>query len=326
MKPQRYEASPGRLRLNGMAERRGSRAAFSGLGAFLFGTPFVGAGTFIILVGTKTVSVNPRTVHAPYWILTAIGTMFALAGLLIWGTGWKSWRAQVRSQQLFKSRSTHPAFADYPWNPRGFESERWKRSVTAVGVALLLTLFLSGFNYWAFADHGPWPVKIIVGLFDLLGIAAWWRALLLMGRALKFGGSQIAFTSFPYHIGKPVVVHWLPASGIAKPRSGTFTLRCVEEFYETTGTGENRSQTLVHEQRWKGTWFLEQPDAIRPGTKIDLQYEPPEDLPETQLSAARPIFWEFEVKLDLPGLDFVETYLVPIYASTESVAPTPLPN
>jgi hypothetical protein len=31
------------------------------------------------------------------------------------------------------------------------------------------------------------------------------------------------------------------------------------------------------------------------------------------LSAEKPVFWEFEVKLDLPGLDFQETYLVPIY-------------
>jgi hypothetical protein len=35
----------------------------------------------------------------------------------------------------------------------------------------------------------------------------------------------------------------------------------------------------------------------------------------TRLSADKPLFWELEVKLKLPGLDFSETYLVPIYGS-----------
>ena len=323
MKPQRYESSPGRVRLSGMMERRGSRTPFSGLAALLFGTPFFGAGIFIILVGTKVISVDARTVHVPFWILTAIGMVFAFAGLMIWGMGWTSWRARIRSQQLLKNRSANPALADYPWNPRGFEAERWKRAVTATSAAFLLTLFLAGFNYWAFVDHGPLPLKLIVGLFDLFGVMAWCRAVMLVGRGLKFGGSQISFTSFPYYLGKPIVVHWVPATGITKLRKGTFTLRCVEEFYETTGTGKDGTQTLVHEQRWKGTWFLEQPEAVRPGSKIDFQFDPPEDIPETQLQAARPIFWEFEVILDLPGLDFVEKYLVPIYAAKEFMAGNP---
>jgi hypothetical protein len=35
----------------------------------------------------------------------------------------------------------------------------------------------------------------------------------------------------------------------------------------------------------------------------------------TRLSADRPLFWELEVKLGLPGVAFNETYLVPIYGS-----------
>jgi hypothetical protein len=31
--------------------------------------------------------------------------------------------------------------------------------------------------------------------------------------------------------------------------------------------------------------------------------------------------WEFEVKLDLPGLDFEEIYLVPIYAGESPIQP-----
>jgi hypothetical protein len=52
---------------------------------------------------------------------------------------------------------------------------------------------------------------------------------------------------------------------------------------------------------------------------------PPSDAQPTHLSTAKPTFWELEVKLDLPGLDFNETYLVPVYAPAQiASAPTPV--
>jgi hypothetical protein len=51
---------------------------------------------------------------------------------------------------------------------------------------------------------------------------------------------------------------------------------------------------------------------------LELRFEPPADGMSTQLSADKPVFWEFEVELDLPGLDFKETYLVPVYGRKES--------
>jgi hypothetical protein len=34
----------------------------------------------------------------------------------------------------------------------------------------------------------------------------------------------------------------------------------------------------------------------------------------TNLSAERPVFWELQIVLSMPGLDFTERYLVPVYA------------
>lgn len=44
-----------------------------------------------------------------------------------------------------------------------------------------------------------------------------------------------------------------------------------------------------------------------------LRCKPPTGLPSTELSADHPVFWELEVALDLPGFDFEERYLVPVY-------------
>ncbi|OGV75370.1 MAG: hypothetical protein A3K19_08910 [Lentisphaerae bacterium RIFOXYB12_FULL_65_16] len=305
----------GRRRLSGRTTRRGVQTGFSTRGTVLFGVPFVGAGAGIILVGTRVIPVDPSSVHAPYWVLTMVGLVFGFGGLWAWGMAWKQYASRRRQQEAMRRHTGVSAFADYAWDPHGFEAARWQTAGHAVGGAVILTLFLSVFNYWAFGAGGPWPVKALVVLFDLIAVAAWWEAGLRLGRALKFGGSRIVFDRFPYPQSEPIVIRWVPADGIDQARNGAFTLRCVEEWFESSGSGEDRSTTMVHEEIWRETWRFDRAATFRPMRDVALRFEPPDDLPPTRLSVDRPTFWELEVKLDLPGLDFVETYLVPVYAA-----------
>jgi hypothetical protein len=139
-----------------------------------------------------------------------------------------------------------------------------------------------------------------------------------LGRAAKFGGSRIEFAQFPYRLGKPVVLRWFPGQGIVQARKGRFALRCVEQWYERHGQGKDRSTRLVQEVTWSGTWHLDEPTSFTRGEMIEFRFEPPVGVTPTQLSAAQAVFWEFVVTLDLPGLDFEEAYLVPVYAAIPS--------
>jgi len=311
---ERYESSSGRQRLSGRTEQRGSKTGFPTWGAFAFGGVFVLAGTLILLVGTKGIPVDPKGVHAPYWVLTVFGAVFATAGMLASGMAWRQYTANRRRKEMSQRYTGEAALADYDWDPRGFAVNRWLRPAKALGGAAFLTLFLSIFNYWGFWTQSPWLVKAIVILFDLILLAVWWQACLLLGRAMKFGGSRIEFAEFPYRPAKPIVLRWQPATGIVQARKGTFTLRCVEEWFETHGSGKNRSSRMVHEQIWSGTWLLDREHIFQRGEDIELRFEPGADVLPTNLHADRPVSWELEVKLDLPGLDFEETYLVPVYA------------
>ena len=87
----------------------------------------------------------------------------------------------------------------------------------------------------------------------------------------------------------------------------------MKEFYETTGTGEDRTRNVVHEEQWNGTWSFGKPENFPQGKSIELKFEPAINLPATCLSGPGTMFWEFEVNLSLPGPDFKETYLVPVY-------------
>ena len=313
MQPDRYELSTaGRHRLSGSAQRRGSKLGLPTAGGFLFGSVFVAVGTGIILVGTKVLQVNPRSVHAPYWVLTVAGASFALGGLMVWGMAWKQFAANRSRLEAARNHPGEPALADYPWHPDGFAVSEWSGAAKVVAMAVGLSVFLSMFNWWGFGTNGPLMIKGIVTLFDIIAVLVWAQAVQQMLRALKFGHSRIAFTHFPYRLTQPIIVRWLPARGINRVNNGTFTLRCVQEWMEG-GSGRNQSAIVVHEEIWSAKWIIEQARNFPLNEEMDLRYELPADAQPTQLSADKPLFWELEVKLDLPGPDFHETYLVPVY-------------
>jgi hypothetical protein len=311
----RYEENKSRRRRSGALQPRGAQTGLPLWGMFLFGLPFLGAGTAITLIGLKVIAVNPASVNAPYWVLTVAGLSFFMGGVLLWSMGWRQFQSQRRGAEARQQHPGEPALADNDWNPRGCQGSRWPKVFKAVTAAIFLTVFLSLFNWWAFLANGPWMVKAMVVLFDLFLVAVWGQAVLALGRALKFGGSRIEFTRFPYRVSEPVVLRWQAAAGIHEPRKGAFTLRCVEEWYEASGSGRNRSRHLVHEEVWSGAWQVEQAPEVVAGKTLELRFSPPADAPGTALSATKPVFWELEVKLDLPGFDFVETYLVPVYGA-----------
>jgi hypothetical protein len=312
----KYTESTAKCRLSGIVERRGLQSGLStpgAFGVFLLGLPLAGIGVWITLVGLKFFPVNPSSGHAPYFVLTAAGVVFAGAGLLLWSTAWRQFRAKRRRAQAIAHHVNEPALQDYNWDPREFRSHCWTRSAQLIAFAGFLALFLSMFNWWAWIAKGPLMVKAIVSLFDLILVFVCWQALLTLSRAVRFGNSRIEFAHFPYRTNESIVVHWLTPPAIRRTNKGTFTIRCVKEWTETTGSGKNRSTVIVHEEQWNGAWSLDAPEDFPPGKNIDFEFQPAPNLPATCLSGPETFFWEFEVNLNLPGPDFRETYLVPVY-------------
>ena len=308
-----YTQSTEQRRLSGMVEKRGSQTGLSTVGTVLFGLPFTGVGVFVALIGAKIVPANPSSVHAPYFVLIAFGLVFGCAGLMLWGMAWKQFKSNRRRALAIERHATEPALEDYDWDPHGFRSHCWARTAKSIAFAGFFALFLSMFNWWAWFNKGPFMVKGIVSLFDLILVCVCGYAVLTLSRAIKFGNSQIEYVRFPYRVNEAITVRWLTPPHISRANKGSFTLRCVKEWMETTGTGRDRSRNVVYEEQWSGTWSLEQPEDFPPGKNIDLEFQPPAGLPATSLSGSETYFWEFEVNLSLPGPDFKETYLVPVY-------------
>lgn len=69
---------------------------------------------------------------------------------------------------------------------------------------------------------------------------------------------------------------------------------------------------------------MDQPRKLPVKEGVELAYDLlPGALP-TRLRADRPVFWELEVNLDVPGLDFRQSYLVPIYNSKATTGIKPI--
>jgi hypothetical protein len=268
----------------------------------------------IVLVGQRIIPVDPSSVHAPWWVLTVAGLCFAGGGLAVWAMASTQWRADRHHREAMRRYAGSAAMADHAWDPRGEKSREWERARSAVLGATFMTVFLSVFHWWAWVANGPTLVKVVVTIFDLVLVLVWWRVVLAVGRAFKFGSSRVSFDHFPYRVSEPVAIRWLPPRGMGQVTKGEFTLRCVEEFYEERGSGDNRSKSLVHEVICSETQSFDHSETFAPGRPVDVRFTLTDSARPTALLAERPVFWEFEVKLGMPGFDFEERYLIPIYA------------
>ena len=188
----------------------------------------------------------------------------------MWDLARRQFSRGKQSRQAARLSPHERAFTDYPWNPRGFESQRWTKAIKKLFGALFITLFLSAFNFWAFQKDAPGLLQAIIGLFDAFALFFWYVAVMAIGRAMKFGNSRIAFTSFPYRLDEPVVIHWQPPSGINLARAGCFTLRCLQEWSETRGGGKEQSRELMQEVIWSGTWHIQEPTEFPTRLKVGL--------------------------------------------------------
>ena len=231
---------------------------------------------------------NPTSVHALYFVPRCLRPGVWFRRVDGPEMAWRQLQANRHRALAQERHINEPALEDHDWDSRGFRSHCWTKTVKAIAGAGFLALFLSMFNWWAWFASGPWMVKIIVSLFDLWLAFACWQVVMTFSRAVRFGDSRIEFAHFPYRANESIVVRWLTPPGVTRANKGNFTLRCVREFYETTGTGSNRTRRIVHEEQWDYAWSLEQPENFPPGKNIELEFQPPAGLPATYRAGRKP--------------------------------------
>ncbi|MFH1497663.1 MAG: hypothetical protein ABII82_07530 [Verrucomicrobiota bacterium] len=273
------------------------------------------AGAWITLAGLKVIEIDPRKLHVPFWVFTLVGIVFLLPGLLFCFWSFKAWLAERRRLQNLGANAHSPALRDHAWNTREWRTDRWAAAKRAGFAALFMTAFMTVVVHIVFFERGiPVVVKVGSSLFILAAVWCWFLFVRELLRGWKYGSSAVGYDRFPLPLGNTVNLRWLAPSNLLVIESGQVALRCVREWTETVGTGKHRTIKLRHESLWECVRAVEPGTMLRPTDDIELSFNVPPDQPGTCLSdPEKTRFWEVEIKLAVPGLDFNETYLVPIY-------------
>lgn len=275
-----------------------------GRGALVVGIPFILAGVTFAVLGFGGYELEGA--HAPGWVIGALGAAFALAGAMVFLHGMRGMRRRARRRAAVAA----PAWErDLPWDAAGTRDRAGERVVHALLASVFLAVFLVPFHYWAFlSGKGPFPVKLVVGVFDLVLVLAFGNALYRLGQLLKYGHSRLAFRRFPFFVGERLEVAFSP-NRFAQVR---FTLRLLEERYETRGSGRNRTTSLACYELWRAARTAE-PGALE--AEVAVAFDLPDDDALANKLDASPIrYWELAVDAEEPGLDFSTAFVLPVYA------------
>ncbi len=285
-----------------------SAFAMAGWPSVHYGALFVLAGTAI---GARALFGSASGMHAPRTVVVACGAIFALAGLYVAVNGVIDIRRKRAAAERAASMPAEPWWWDYPWRPDGIGNDTRREIARASGFALFFVIFLTPFHWVGFFSEHPVPPFAIGALFfDVVLVGVFVRAARLALMRRRYGASWLRFKRFPFHPGEPVELSLDGYGGLSAMTQLTGTLRCVQERYETRGSGRNRSTKVVCYALWSATMVAER---NRDGG-FDFAFDVPAGAPASALAERPARYWELAVKSDdVPGVDYSASFYVPVY-------------
>jgi hypothetical protein len=291
-----------------------SAAAIDGWKSALFGIPFLVAGIFI-----GRVAINGSTVgkHAPDWFIGVIGGMFFLAGLFLFIHGVHGVVRKAVYQREVSQRPGEPWLYDFHWHREGIAFSAFDEMLKRLMAALLWTAFLIPFGWIGVNEKGAWPFLAGAVIFGLLGLIFWYRWAAMLLDLLRYGNSYLTYESFPYSLGDTLRARVRSPHDVSTIDELTLTLRCVQEKYVTTGSGQNRTTNVVCYELYSDviTYSHDRLTGFASGD-IPIEFRVPSDQPTTTLVATPPTYWEIEAKGKARGADYQAFFLVPVYKTS----------
>jgi hypothetical protein len=285
----------------------------------LFGLPFCGIGIWTTLMGLGVIAIDPDKLHAPMWVLTAIGFVFLFGGISIWGMTGRQVQRQLAIRKQSRKYPNEHAMADYLWDPNGYTPPRWRPALKSSMIAIFVLAFASIPNWIAyFSGEDSIFLKLMTVVTNLIVIAVFYYAAKTIWHSIKFGQTRLRYPHFPLRPGEGIQLEIDLPDRLRSPEQAKLTLRCLSEYYEVSGHGKNRSKRLVHKILHESSQSLSAEQVTQyPGT-LKAYFDVPIDAPSSGLQASPPRFWELEMKLFLPGLDLQQYYLLPVYGTNST--------
>ena len=291
--------------------RTQSATTINGWSSALFGVPFMAAGVFISLVAFN--SIHARK-NAPNWLIGIVAGMFFLGGVFFFLHGIHGVMRKAAYRREAAQRPSEPWLYDFHWRREGIAFSAFDDMLERLLAAMVWTTFLVPFAWVGMNVHGAWPFLAAVAIFGLLGLIFWFRWAQMLFDLVRYGNSFLIYESLPFALGGTLRARLRSPHHISAIDQLTLTLRCVQEKYVTSGTGDNRSTRVVCYELYKEVTTCDR-DRLTglAGNDIPIEFRLPADEPATNLAATPPTYWEIEAKGKASGVDYEAVFLVPVY-------------
>jgi hypothetical protein len=297
-----------------------NRAARSG--TTIHGWPAVVVGALVMAAGVALAglvmgiiapgAVKPQPM--PRWIIAFAGMLFAFAGASASLHGIQGVRRTTRIRRLRAAHPGEPWRWDHHWNERGTQDDTGARARHFFVVAMFLFTFLTPAHWIAF--FGPRmarPFAVVALFFDAIAVGLLVAAGYFVVRRLKYGPGIALFASFPVRRGSTLELRVEAPRALPQHAVPTATLRCVQERYVTTGTGEDRSTNVQCFEIYRDAAPAEQVGAGTAQRALRVSFAIPADAPTTDLASRPCRYWEVDVEAVTDGVDYGMRFLVPVY-------------
>jgi hypothetical protein len=305
------ELPPGPVLQNHPAQRA---VAIDGWRAAVFGLPFLAAGIFVSLAA---LGVFHGHKNAPDWVIGIFGGTFFFAGLFFLVHGVLGMARKSSYLKAATERPGQPWCYDFHWRQEGVAFSAFNAMVQRLLVAVVWSSFLAPFFWIGLHSRGAWFFLVIASLFGLVALSIWYRWLQMLTDLLFYGDSYLHYDGFPYFLGSSLRARLRAPNHLTAIEELTLTLRCVQEKYVTSGTGENRSTAVVCYELYKDVLSLTR-DQISglAGGEIPIEFRLPDHQPSTALGVSPPIYWEIEARGKSHAVNYQAYFLVPVYKAS----------
>ena len=154
-----------------------------------------------------------------------------------------------------------------------------------------------------------WVAYVVIGVFDTMFILQLGYIFYLILRKIKYGKTSIRFLDFPFFRGDTLDVKFKGGRALKNVKQIKVELRCIMEEIVVNYNRNRKSVSQICFEVYNKQKMYESDingDAF-------ITFDIPEDEQQTHISRPQPVYWELTISADVPGIDYCNTFLVPVY-------------
>ncbi len=247
------------------------------------------------------------------------GVGFGMVGAGIWGG-----KKAKQQEQLAQLHPNEPWLCRDDWASGRIRSSRWGPVLVMAAMTLFwnaISWGVAGAFFFSDKDMPVWVAAICLG-FPAIGMLLIGQTIYMAIGVSRWGSSELEMAAVPGVLGGRVAgVIYAPA-GLKIAESFLLTLTCFEKKTRKTANGTETHEEPVWQTNQEITKTLGSDHTNK--TVIPVSFYIPFDQHPTDDEAG--YLWKIEVRAEVPGVDYVANFEVPVFKTSDSSPDSPQDN